>query len=176
MADTDHHRVLLTDEDLWTPERRKRPAWRPLVAAGGLRYPCGVFVDSNSVWVADTFHHRLVVFDHEGHEVDDFSGYGWGPGRFAYPTSITRWKDLLFIADSEARRVQAFEVDDANHNIGPLWGPGLIDGELGAPWVGHPFGISVNHNGRLAVADRLRRCVWLIDVPALQADWRDHNR
>jgi len=108
VADTDHHRVLLTEEDLWAPDRRKRPDWRSLDAAGGLRYPCGALVDSESVWVADTFHHRLVLFDHAGNELRDFSGYGWGPGRFAYPTSIARWRDLLFIADAEARRIQVF--------------------------------------------------------------------
>jgi hypothetical protein len=173
VADTDHHRVLMTTDDLWAPDRRKRPDWKELAPVGGLRYPCGVFIDGRWIWVADTFHQRLVVFDHNGREVANFSGYGWGAGRFAYPTSIVRWKDLLLVADAEARRIQAFSVDDGEDHpsLGPLTGEGLGNGELGAPWIGHPFGLSVNHNGRLAVADRLRRCAWLLDLPALGADW-----
>lgn len=169
VADTDNHRVLITEADLWAS--RKRPEWRVLEARGGLRHPCGTCVQDDIVWVADTFHHRVIAFDREGNQLRELPGYGWEPGRFAYPTSIVTWHDLIFVADSEARRVQVFSIEKDGPNLVPLEGPGIGEGELGKPWIANPFGLSINHNGRLAVSDRLRRCIWLIDIPALRPGW-----
>jgi hypothetical protein len=171
VADTDQHRVLITEDDYWSPGTRQNGGWRELEARGGFRHPCGTYVSGDFIWVADTFHHRLVAFDHEGCELRELPGYGWEPGRFAYPVSVAAWHDLLLVADSEARRVQAFQVESAGPHLVPLSGKGLGEGELGRPWVANPFGLSVNHNGRLAVGDRLRRCVWLIDLHLLREGW-----
>lgn len=169
VADTDHHRVLISD-DLWLPSRRQ-PRWKLADATGGMRYPCGIYIGERYVWVADTFHHRVLAFDHEGQQQREFPGYGWEAGRFAYPTSIAGWHDYLLVADSEARRIQVFQIDEDGPQLVPLSGKGIGDGELGRPWVANPFGLSVNYNGRLAVGDRLRRCVWLIDLVQLNEGW-----
>ncbi len=170
IADTDHHRVVFTTDDLWASH--KRPVFDEVEASGGFRYPCGVLVDRDFIWIADTFHHRLVAADHAGLELTEFAGYGWSAGRFAYPTSLARWSSFLFVADAEARRVQTFRVEhDDTLNLATQDGLGVAEGELGRPWIAHPFGLAVNHNGRLAVADRLRRCVWLVDLPTLAERW-----
>lgn len=167
IADTDNHRVVLTDRD---PTAAAASRWRPASVRGGLRYPGAVDGNGLWIWVADTFHHRLVVLDHAGRQVRDFNGYGLEPGRFAYPVGLASWRRRLFVADAEPQRIQAFGVDPGDRHLQPSLYE-LGDGRLGHPWIGSPFALAVNRHGRLAVSDRLRRCVWLIDLPeALGSD------
>jgi len=173
IADTDHHRVLMTADDPWAS--RRRPSFSEIRPAGGFRYPCGVFVDREMIWIADTFHHRLVVTDHSGREWEtEFTGYGWAAGEFAYPTSVARWRDKLVVADAEARRIQVLGLTDNDSGRPQLTmqrGEGLEEGELARPWIGNPFGLSINRDGRMAIGDRLRRCVWLVDLAGLAEGW-----
>lgn len=55
----------------------------------GTGYPTGVSLDAlGLIWVAETHGHRVLVYDHSGHELLRFGSYGTGDGEFLYPTDI----------------------------------------------------------------------------------------
>jgi hypothetical protein len=134
-----------------------------------LRYPCGVRVDAKWIWVADTYHNRIVVCDHEGRFVQEFGGYGWEHTQFAYPVAVERWLDYLFVVDSEPQRIQVLRLAAGDDGERPyLYETGMD--EFGGPFVGNPFAVAVNRDSFLAISDRLRRCVWTVDLKAALKD------
>jgi hypothetical protein len=159
-ADTDNDRVTFTkrnnkiDADHWQDVKPNLP----------LRAPCGIHVDGDSIWVADTFNHRIVQFDHSGNETSTFGSEGSEPGQFRFPVSILSWKQYVFVADEQNECLQVFrklKQGDQDAGVEHV-------GKLASPWVVQPFGLSVNRENRLAIGDRKQKCIWLIDLaPAL---------
>jgi len=153
VADTDNHRVLVSrdtnriEDARWTPVRPERP----------LRAPCGVHADADAVWVADTFNHRLVAFDHDGRQLGAYDGPAGSA--FRYPVAVTGWRDFLFVSDEGSERVVALRRSPTD--------PAALtvhDFAFAGPWVRQTFGLSVNRENRLAVGDRKQKCVWLVDL------------
>lgn len=158
VADTDHHRVLVS----WEPgENPRQIAWTQVSTRVPLNAPCGVQMDGDMLWIADTFNHRIVAVHRRDGEIGDFGSYGDGNSRFRFPVGIASWRDLIFVADENGKRLHAYawsRADDGSLLVR------TITTSLGAPFIRQPFGLSVNRESRLAVADRSQRCVWLVDL------------
>lgn len=154
IADTGNSRVLF---------RSNGQPWRTVGLETPLEYPGGVCVDSTGFWIADTAHHRIVKCDTDGREVLSYGGHGTGPGRFARPVGIIRWRDMLFVAEEGNDRLQVLNVREIDGRTELI--PRIE--RLAGDFIGQPLGLSVNSNSRLAVSDRKQKCIWLIDLVQL---------
>ncbi|GAT01598.1 NHL repeat-containing protein [Mycolicibacterium fortuitum] len=159
VADTDNHRVAYATD---TNDVRAAE-WKFLEPQIPFRTPCGAFVDADTIWVADTFNHRLVEFSHDGVELQAVGRYGTGPYLFKYPVAIEGWNEYLFVADEQNESLQVYERTE-NRDNSPL----RYVGQLAPGLIQQPFGLSVNRENRLAVGDRKQKCVWIVDLqPAI---------
>jgi DNA-binding beta-propeller fold protein YncE len=61
------------------------------------------------VYVADALSNYIQIFDKEGRFLLSFGGLGGEAGRFRLPAGIHTFKNMIYIADSQNRRVQVFE-------------------------------------------------------------------
>ena len=156
IADTDNNQVFVGHGQL---HRNRIESWTVLKDSDHLRTPCAVFIDGRFIWVASTFTHEIVAFDHSGSWVGSFGKYGDGPGEFRFPVAIAVWQDNMFVADEENKRLQVLQIVPPDEG---LLKP-LISG-FGAPWVRSPFGLGVNRENKLAIVDRDYRCVWIADL------------
>jgi hypothetical protein len=163
VADTDNHRVVVTESDLWADGKR-RPQWRTLEPPGPFAYPCGAHVTSKYIAIADTFNHRIVVFGHDGNFAGVVDGMAMA---MQYPTSVTSWRDVLVVTEEDGRRVGLFSVRPGRKGLRVT-----RIGELGTGVFVTPFAASVNRYGQLAVSDRARACIWVVDLPAYLAEIR----
>lgn len=164
IADTDHHRVLATRDDVWEAEQ---PSWYELRPNSPFFFPCGLFIDDHAIWVADTFNHRIIVFDHDGRQLGEFGSYGSGDAEFSYPVNIVSWQGYILVADEAAERIQIFRRLQAPVENGHTYTElalALVEPNFGRPWLGTPFGLSINRERQLAIGDRERRCIWRIDL------------
>lgn len=154
IADTDHHRVTVSRPGF------KNPVWTDLTPILPFNTPCAMHLNQKWTWVVDTFNHRVVMFDMDGRERVASGEYGDDPGQFKYPVGLISWGNLVFVADEETARLQVLRLksDSNEYYLSPLVA------NLGAPWIVQPFGLSINRENRLAVADRAQKCVWIIDL------------
>jgi DNA-binding beta-propeller fold protein YncE len=78
---------------------------------GNLVRPKGVAVDSEgNVYVIESFHDRMLVFNGKGQFLMAIGGEGGAPGEFVLPSGI--WidrRDRIFVADTHNSRVQIFQ-------------------------------------------------------------------
>jgi DNA-binding beta-propeller fold protein YncE len=78
---------------------------------GNLVRPKGVAVDSEgNVYVIESFHDRMLVFNSKGQFLMAIGGEGGAPGEFVLPSGI--WidrRDRIFVADTHNARVQIFQ-------------------------------------------------------------------
>jgi hypothetical protein len=83
-----------------------------IVGEGELDFPRGVACDpQGNVYVVDSRHHRVCVFDPGGKLLRTLGSMGRGPGEFLYPWGIAldpRSK-LVFVSDPQNGRVQVFD-------------------------------------------------------------------
>ena len=72
--------------------------------------PYDVCIDSNdTVYVCDTYNHRICMFDPNGTILHSFGTKGKLPGRFKSPHGITVDKNgLIYVSDNDNNRVQIF--------------------------------------------------------------------
>ncbi|KAL1508003.1 hypothetical protein AB1Y20_007601 [Prymnesium parvum] len=79
---------------------------------GELDQPCDVAIHGDELFVADTWNHRISVFDlSDGSFRRSFGERGTSPGQFIYPTGIAVAKGCLLIAESRGKRVQVLNLD-----------------------------------------------------------------
>jgi len=100
-----------------------------------LNFPQGVAVDpvDQRVFVADDDNHRVVVYDQDGHFLDQVGSFGQADGQFRFPYDVgidARDPRRLYVADNNNHRVQAFDAatlafDRTWGGFGP--GPGQLE-------------------------------------------------
>ncbi len=115
---------------------------------GQFKYPVGVAVGgSGRIYVADTFNHRVQVFDPDGTHNVTFGGEGSGDGQFKSPVGVAvDGSGRVYVADGGNDRVQVFDPD-GTHNA-TIGEEGSGDGQFKSP-----VGVAVDGSGRVYVAD-----------------------
>jgi hypothetical protein len=126
-TDEFNHRVVVEDLSgrTWT-------FGTPGRGAGDLRFPRGLAIASHQtlagtrVFVADTWNHRVQVFDATGRPLFAFGGFGTGDGQLSAPADLAiatlelPWEgdrrspetaQLLVVADQWNARLQVFTLD-----------------------------------------------------------------
>lgn len=120
---------------------------------GQFSIPCGLACSAEHVFVADTYNHRIQVFDHRLNFVGKFGSYGAGRHDFAYPVGLAIWHQWLLIADEHNHRLQLWRTNlGIKARSGQIASP--VAGGLCSPWLKSPFGISVSSGATCYVADR----------------------
>lgn len=139
---------------------------------GQLREPWGVAIGpQGNVYVADTWNHRIQVFDRSGRFLN-----GWGtfattngeavgsPGSFWGPRGlVVDAAGNLYVADTGNKRIQVFDAD--GQFLGQFGGAGVVEGRFDEPvglaLIPRPDG---GPGGVLFVADTWNRRVQKFDV------------
>lgn len=163
LADTDNHRVMLATGQLHSTT----PDWFEVTPTKPFFGPCDVQITSSHVLVCDTFNHRIVVLDIDGLEIGEFGQYGEADGEFKYPVAVYCWQNYVFVAEEEGKRLQVLQVTYANGGVQAQ----TVVSALAPRAIRSPFGLSVNRANRLAVVDRDRLCVWLVDLEEASYEW-----
>ncbi|MDP6314547.1 MAG: hypothetical protein QGF76_09755, partial [Arenicellales bacterium] len=106
---------------------------------GQFYHPYGIAFDgSGNVYVADTYNHRVQVFDSSGNFLRKWGSRGSANGQFRYPPGIAvDGSGNVYVADTYNHRVQVF---DSSGNFLRKWGSyGSGNGQFR-----YPFGIAVD--------------------------------
>lgn len=126
LSDEFHHRIVVEEPNgkSWSFGQRGG-------GAGDFRFPRGLALvpgqtpDQTRLYVADTWNHRIQVFDGRGQLVLAFGGPGEGPGQFRAPSDVViarpelPWEGdlgafsapVLVVADQWNARLQVFDLD-----------------------------------------------------------------
>lgn len=152
VADSDNHRIQHL-----SPEGEVLHMWGYYDAGeggsltdGAFNEPWGVAVaPDGSVYVADTWNHRIQHFSAEGEFLDTFGFFGqaetafamWGPRDVAVDDS-----GRVYVSDTGNKRILVFS--DSGEAIMELGGFGLTPG-----FLDEPVGLALDSEGRLYVSD-----------------------
>ena len=163
VADAMNHRI-----QRFSPQGEPLSEWGSFAAApeggtappGTFNEPWGVAVaPDGSVYVADTWNHRIQRFTAEGEFLGMFGTFGqserldtfWGPRGLAVDPN-----GRLFVADTGNKRIVIFSP--AGQPLGQFGGFGL---ELGG--LDEPVGLALDPQGRVYVADTWNRRVQVFE-------------
>ncbi len=152
VADTGNHRIVHLGADgkllgEWGSFSGTNAGPAP---EGTFNEPWGVAVAGDgTVWVADTWNHRIQHFTADGRFLSMFGFFGQAesPEAFWGPRAIlVDERGRLFVADTGNKRVVIFSQSGAS--VGSFGGPGAEPGRLN-----EPVGIALSAEGTLYVAD-----------------------
>jgi sugar lactone lactonase YvrE len=120
-------------------------------AGGGNDSPAGggLAVSGDMLFVSDSFNDRIQRFNLDGSAGAEIVA----PGTLAYPRGLTVNGQRLLVADDKHHRVAVFDTGGrflSAFGSGPGAGPGQFN---------FPFGVAVDPNGRVFVADDLNHRV-----------------
>ncbi|MDX1601061.1 MAG: NHL repeat-containing protein, partial [Anaerolineales bacterium] len=151
VADAGNHRIAV-----FSPDGEPVAAWGTFGAEGGpgaqpqFNEPWGLAVaDDGSVYVADTWNHRVQRVSPQGEVMQTLGTYGtaetldsfWGPRDVALDD-----QGRLYVSDTGNKRIVVFGPDGQ-----PLTSFGGAGAALG--FLDEPVGVSVGPEGRVYVAD-----------------------
>jgi len=168
---------LPSDEDLQSvSERNPEPR-------STLRFPTGLAVSADRLYVADSGHHRILECTHSGRLLRQF-GIGTadfvdgvkGEAAFKYPQGLALARDSLYVADTGNHALRRINL--MSEQVDTLCGNGRagdpVEGVLsqaGAVSLDHPHGIVVSGNEiLLAMAGDNR--IWSFDLGRGELRWR----
>src|SRR5262249_21985429 len=158
LLDSDNHRLLWIAGDKVAAEIGREGS-----GDGEFRSPCGVGVGVNTVFVADTFNHRIQVFSPDLKYRGQFGMQGDGHGQFRYPVAIARLDDWIAVADERNKRLQLWLMKETDDPATAT----CIRADLCRSWLSLPFGLSFNKRDQLYVTDRIQGRVLVIDFKAM---------
>jgi sugar lactone lactonase YvrE len=100
-----------------------------------------------TVYVADTWNHRIQRFSASGDFLGKWGSYGSGDGQFSYPSSVAVAPDgTVYVADNGNYRIQCFSASGAFLS---KWGSqGSGNGQFS-----YPYGVAVASDGMVYVAE-----------------------
>ena len=141
--------------------------WRISSAAGtSASTGAGMFL------IVDGMENRVVLCDGRMNFIKHFGTpidiSGANPGYFDAPTSaVLDQAGHIFVADPNNGRVQVFDAN-ANLHLGsqPIWivsNSAATANNTTVPDMRYPFGVAVDANGRVLVADSDNNAMWVLD-------------
>lgn len=122
----------------------------------------GIAIADDRVYVADTWNHRIQVFDLAGQFIQEWGGFfdaqdnpeanATNAGLFYGPRGIAVHDERVFVTDTGNERVQLFDLEG---NILALWGtagnePGELLEPVGITIVDDVVYVADSHNSRIA--------------------------
>ncbi len=121
--------------------------------------PLGIATNGTGyVYVADTFNHRVQIFDAAGAYLGEFGRQGSSDGEFSIPFGIAiNGTGHVYVTDSGNRRVQIF--DAVGTYLGEFGRQGSGNGEFVSP-----YGIAINGTGHVYVTDNFNHRVQIFDA------------
>jgi uncharacterized protein (TIGR03663 family) len=152
VADTGNHRIIhLSSEGqelgLWGSFSGITQGEAP---EGTFNEPWGVAVaPDGTVYVADTWNHRIQHFSADGQFIGMFGVYGQGetPEAFWGPRGVAvDERGRVYVADTGNKRVVVFDAQ--GEHVGSFGGPGYEPGRLN-----EPVGVAVAEDGTVFVTD-----------------------
>jgi len=181
LADTDNHRIVKCSTEGWVLDVwastwwQGRKTWQPNgcldqagqpLASGDGEFcePWGVAVGPDgAVVVADTWNHRVQVFNSEGEFLAKVGRFGQSggtvtaaPGQFYGPRDVAvDAEGRVYVSDTGNKRVQVFDAD-LNY-LYAFGGPGIVEGRLD-----EPVGLAWGPDDLLYVADTWNRRVQVL--------------
>ncbi|MBF0449989.1 MAG: 6-bladed beta-propeller [Candidatus Magnetomorum sp.] len=117
---------------------------------GEFDYPYFLTMDnSGTLYVSDTYNHRIQIFTTEGQYIRSFGSSGTDAGEFDEPHGIVVDDSKIYVVDSGNHRVQIFNAvsETFEYSIG-TGASGNNSGQFNSP-----KGIAVDNNGKIYVAD-----------------------
>ena len=127
IADTDNHRVRKVDKGTGTITTVAGNGNSKLTGDGGpallssLRYPAGVIIDQDILYIADSGHHLIRAVSLKTGVITTLAGRGWpglegdgGPASKAVlrsPRGIALHSKTLYIADTDNRRIRSIVLE-----------------------------------------------------------------
>ena len=127
---------------------------------GELDQPCGVACHGDEVFVADTWNHRVSIFDRrDGSFLRTFGERGSAPGKFNYPCGIETAHGRVYVTERTGKRVQSLSFEGEPLQVLP------------APCDGWLYGICADGD-RLWVTSSNQHCVHLLTVAVSEEDTR----
>ncbi|HZW18405.1 MAG TPA: thioredoxin-like domain-containing protein [Luteimonas sp.] len=149
-----------------------RPMREPLLP---LRFPVGIAVNANYLYVADSGHHRVLECDHGGRVLRQF-GSG-GPGfidgpmelsAFNRPQGICLQRDMLYVADSGNHAVRRIQLRTGD--IDTVCGAGRpgrpVEGVITDPRavaLDQPRAVALGADA-MYIATAGDNCIWMYDL------------
>jgi predicted membrane-bound mannosyltransferase/DNA-binding beta-propeller fold protein YncE len=165
LADTGNHRIIHT-----TIRGDILETWGSFVDGSTLEggAPAGTFYEpwsiaigtDGSVFVADTWNHRIQKFTADGEFLMQWGNFGqgesaaafWGPRDIAIDS-----KGWVYVSDTGNKRIVVF--DENGNFITEFGGAGLLAGQFD-----EPVGVAVDENGRVYVADTWNQRVQVFEL------------
>lgn len=163
VADTFNSRIVKLDGsgNLLATWGSRTPGGQTPAAPGTFNEPWGVAVDGEgSVFVADTWNHRVQKFDANGKFLTEWDSAGQaseGPDRLWGPRGIAVGPDgRVYLTDTGNKRVVVFDGDGKYSFEFGVGGEGRLD---------EPVGIAIGPDGRVFIAD-----TWNLRVAVFTAE------
>jgi uncharacterized protein (TIGR03663 family) len=169
VADTGNHRIqkFTTDGQFIAAWGQNSVMETEMGIIAGFNEPWDVTVTSDgTIFVADTWNHRIQKLDTDGNPITAWGAFGQygladgrvGQGAFYGPRGIAAGADgRIYVADTGNKRLQVFDPD--GQFVFQWGGGGILEG-----YLDEPVGIASSLNGAIYVADTWNRRVQVFDA------------
>ena len=173
VADSFNHRIVVFDAT--GRLRFTFGAYDPAVAEGkearngAFNEPWGVAVaDDGTIFVADTWNHRIQAFTPEGEFLRKWGYFGTDNAAYAFygPRNVAVHGEEVFVVDTGNKRIRVYDLE--GNFLRDIGRGGLGPGELN-----EPVGLDFDAAGNLYVADTWNRRVQALDLAGNSLkEWR----